>query len=255
LQASPDSVARKDERMQANGAKLQFDRALWAQWQNVHAWSEAGHVMVEPINDRASVTVFDSWGQVLVRYAFLKGRWVHADTGADPEAFDESTAGRVTPPHEILPSPALAAAAEVYRSRRPIRTPVIPGDEKMPREDSPIVQKLIRGAIAIFFAGWLVVWASWVSYVVWKVYTRIKTGEWPKLTLHDVWFHYHVGWLPAQSAIDYVLHTGLGWTFLFVGTAVYILVGGTMLFFLFMFIKVAETFIRFLYTTATAGSR
>jgi hypothetical protein len=242
--------------MQANGARLQFGRALWAQWHNVHVWVESGQLVAEPINDQASVTVFDCWGRVLARYGFRKGEWRHADSGAAPDALDESQAGRVSPEHALLPSPALALAAQTYRHRRPIRTPIVPGDEKMPREDSAIVQGLIRGAIALFLAGWLVVWLGWVTYVVWKVWTRVQTGQWPKLSLHDVGFQYHVGWPALQTGIDRVLHLGLGWTFLLVGTAVYVVVGGTVLFVLFMAIKLVEALVRVAYAAyAGAGTQ
>ena len=71
--------------MQANGARLQFDKALWAHWHNVHAWVESGLLIAEPIDDDAAVTLFDSWGRVLARYGFSKGQWRHAESGAAPE--------------------------------------------------------------------------------------------------------------------------------------------------------------------------
>jgi hypothetical protein len=240
--------------MQEFGARLQFDPSLWAQWQNVHAWVESGQLMVEPVNDAASVTVFSPWGQALSRFVFVRGQWCDAESGGSPSLFDESRAGRVVPPHATLPDVALAQAAERFRAGRPIRTPRVPGDQARPPEDSAIVQKLIRGAIAIFFAGWTVVWLSWITYVVWKVWTRIRTGDWPKLTLRDLGLHYHVGWLPLQHTFDYVLDTGLGWTFLFAGTAVYVLLGGVILFLLFMVIKLVEALVRLVYATATAGA-
>jgi hypothetical protein len=240
--------------MQANGARLQLDRTLWARWRNVHAWVEGGHLLAEPINDRAEVTVYGPWGDALARFAFRRGQWRNAESGADPGEFDESLAGRVSPGHEVLPDPALALAAQGYRSRRPIRTPIVPGDEKVPREDSAIVQRLIRGAIGLFFAGWLVVWLAWVTYVVWKVWTRLRTGDWPKLTLRDLGFHFHFGWSAVQGTADYVLDLGLGWTFLLAGTAVYVVLGGIVLFFLFMAIKLVEALIRAVYSTATAGA-
>jgi hypothetical protein len=238
--------------MQANGARLEFDATLWVQWHHTHAWVESGRVLAEPLNGGAVVSVYDAWGRVLGRYGFRHGEWRHVDTGAAPESLDEGMAGRVAPAHALLPHPGLALAAQVFRARRPIHTPAAPG-VPLPREDSAIVQGLIRGAIALVLAGWLVVWLAWVAYLVWKVWVRVQTGLWPMLTLHDVGVDYHVGWPAAQYGIDYVLHLGLGWTFLLAGTAIYVLLGGTVLFFVFMVIKLAETMVRTLYASATAG--
>lgn len=239
--------------MQAIGARLLLDRTLWAHWRHVHAWVEGGRVLVEPVNDQAVVTVYGAWGVPLASFTFRKGQWRNVDTGAAPEQFDEALAGRVSPAHDLLPNPALAQAAEQYRARRPIRTPKVPGDEARPPEDSAVVQRLIRSAIATFFAGWALVWLAWVTYVAWKVWTRIHTGIWPKLTLRDLGFHFHIGWVAMQRLVDYVLDLGLGVTFLFAGVAIYVIVGGVVLFFLFMAIKLVEALVRVIYTTATAG--
>jgi hypothetical protein len=240
--------------MQALGARLQLDRTLWAQWRHVHAWVEGAEVLLEPVNDRAVVTLYGPWGAPVASFGFRKGQWRNVDTGAAPTEFDEGLAGRVSPAHQLLPSPALAQAAERYRAKRPIRTPKVPGDELRPPEDSAVVQKLIRSAIATFFAGWALVWLAWVTYVVWKVWTRIHTGIWPKLTLRDLGMHLHVGWGALQQVVDYVLDLGLGVTFLFAGVAIYVIAGGIVLFFLFMIIKLVEALVRAVYATATAGA-
>jgi len=110
--------------------------------------------------------------------------------------------------------------------------------------ESRVATILVNFSISLVMAGWVIIWLGWIVHGVWKISVWIIKGTAPVLTLRElgVSLPYRISLIEPLER--FMLDTGLGLLLFVAGTAVYVIMGGVLLFILFIVIRSVDRVFR-----------